>query len=86
MLFRRLRGRAGGGCSESMEAPGSKIGHLLCYSRHIREAKKGDTVLASPLFFLWLSVIQPHVRFATVLGVRLGAGINADGMNSFGDF
>ncbi|KAK1617824.1 hypothetical protein QYE76_023341 [Lolium multiflorum] len=43
--------------------------------------------LASPLFFLWLSVIQPHVRFATVLGVRFGlAGSNADGMNSLGRF
>jgi hypothetical protein len=42
--------------------------------------------LASPLFFLWLSVIQPHVRFAT-RRLRFGlAGSNADGMNSLGGF
>jgi hypothetical protein len=79
VLYRRLRGRGGRGCSESMEASDSKIGHLICYSRHLLETNKGATFLASSFFFLWLSVTQPHVRFATVLGIRFElAGSNAD--------
>lgn len=63
--------------SMSVEASRSKISYLLFYSRHLREAEKGATILASPFFFLSYGSLQSNHTFASPQFLGFAAELGA---------